>query len=234
MPSKREHLRTLMLHEFRLGRSATQALHNLRTTMGATSVSYKTVLVWFKKFKTGDEDLGDRPRPKPASNLDDGRLLALIEEDPPGAPGNWDNFWGWTVPRWFGTCTRWGRPGGRAGGQAGKINKLIKSSDSGIKFLVVYTDKSLSTLFADQVASHTSIFSQITTQAGPSDFTARLTCLFQPHEGRLHLGGRQHGHAVLRAVHVLERQPHLVLAALQHGRLHAQLRSGRGLKQGNG
>lgn len=82
MEISREGIRLLLLHEFRLGHSATKAVHNISATMGDDALSYDTAKRWFKRFKNGNFDLSDQPHPGRRSSVDDDLLLLLIEEEP--------------------------------------------------------------------------------------------------------------------------------------------------------
>ena len=52
-------LRVLLLHEFRLGRKATEAARNICSTMGEDTLSIHTVQHWFNWFKCGNFELND-------------------------------------------------------------------------------------------------------------------------------------------------------------------------------
>ena len=52
-------LRVLLLHEFRLGRKATEAARNIYSTMGEDTLSIRTVQHWFNRFKSGNLELND-------------------------------------------------------------------------------------------------------------------------------------------------------------------------------
>ena len=58
--SRRE-LRLLLLHEFRLGRKATEATSNICSTMGKDVLSIRTAQHWFHRFKNGNFELDDLP-----------------------------------------------------------------------------------------------------------------------------------------------------------------------------
>ena len=82
MKISRRELRVLLLHEFRLGRKATEATSNICDTMGKDTLSIRTAQHWFNRFKNGDFELDDLPRSgrPPLVNMD--VLKVLIEEDP--------------------------------------------------------------------------------------------------------------------------------------------------------
>ena len=75
-------LRLLLLHEFRLGRKATEAASNICHTMGEDVVSNRTAQNWFSRFKKGKFDLDDLPRSGRPLKVDVDALQQLIEEDP--------------------------------------------------------------------------------------------------------------------------------------------------------
>ena len=76
-------VRLLLLYEFRKkNSSARDATKNICDAMAPSTVSYDTAKVWFRKFKNGDFDLTDKPRSGRPVEVDQERLLELIEEDP--------------------------------------------------------------------------------------------------------------------------------------------------------
>ena len=79
--SRRE-LRLLLLHEFRLGRKATEATSNICGTMGNDVLSIRTAQHWFHRFKNGNFELDDLPRSGRPLEVDMGLLKQLIKEDP--------------------------------------------------------------------------------------------------------------------------------------------------------
>lgn len=78
----RKQLRTLLLYEFFLGHKAAEAVRNICGSFGQGMVSYHTAVDWFQKFKNGQFDLDDHDRPGRPVEVDETRILALIEEDP--------------------------------------------------------------------------------------------------------------------------------------------------------
>ena len=46
-------IRLILLHEFKLGRNATQAASNINIGLGKDTVSIRTAQVWFAKFRSG-------------------------------------------------------------------------------------------------------------------------------------------------------------------------------------
>ena len=56
-------IRALLLHEFRLGHKATEAANNICSTMGENVLSIRTAQHWFNRFKNGNLEIDDLPRP---------------------------------------------------------------------------------------------------------------------------------------------------------------------------
>ena len=52
-------IRVLLLHEFRLGRRATQETNNICNVMGEDAFSIRTVQQWFSCFTDGNLELDD-------------------------------------------------------------------------------------------------------------------------------------------------------------------------------
>ncbi len=61
MKISRRELQVLLLHEFRLGRKATEATSNICDTMGKGVLSIRTAQGWFNRFKNGNVELDDLP-----------------------------------------------------------------------------------------------------------------------------------------------------------------------------
>ncbi|UYV82279.1 hypothetical protein LAZ67_21001563 [Cordylochernes scorpioides] len=73
LPNLIWNLRIILLHEFKLGRSAAQATKNIIEAWGEASSSERTIRRWFQKFKVGDfglEDQDDRGRRSTFKNED--------------------------------------------------------------------------------------------------------------------------------------------------------------------
>jgi transposase len=79
--SRRE-LRVLLLHEFRLGRKATESTSNMRGTMGKDALSIRTAQHWLNRFKHGNFELNELPHSERPLQVDMDVLKQLIEEDP--------------------------------------------------------------------------------------------------------------------------------------------------------
>lgn len=81
MDFSRVHLRHAYLHEFRLGHTTSAALANISQAEGQGSTSLATVKRWFQKFRNGDFSLEDEPRSGRPVEVDEQRLLMLLEEN---------------------------------------------------------------------------------------------------------------------------------------------------------
>ena len=82
MKLSRRELRLLLLHEFRLGRKATEATSNICGTMGTAVLSIRTAQHWFYRFKNGNFELDDLPDSGRPLQVDMDLLKELIEQDP--------------------------------------------------------------------------------------------------------------------------------------------------------
>ncbi|CAF1265718.1 unnamed protein product [Didymodactylos carnosus] len=82
MKISRRELRVLLLHEFRLGRKATEATSNIYGTMGKDVLSIRATQHWFNRFKNGNFELDDLPRSGRPLEVDTDVLKQLIKEDP--------------------------------------------------------------------------------------------------------------------------------------------------------
>ena len=75
-------LPVLLLHEFRLGRKATEAARNICSTMGENTLSIRTAQHCFNRFKSGNFELNDSRHCGRPLEVDVDVLKQLIEEDP--------------------------------------------------------------------------------------------------------------------------------------------------------
>ena len=78
----RREIRSILLHEFRLGHKATEADNNICSTMGEDVLSIRTVQHCFNRFNNGNLELDDLPRPDRPLEVDVDHLKQLIEQDP--------------------------------------------------------------------------------------------------------------------------------------------------------
>ena len=81
MISRRE-LRVLLLHQFHLGRKATEAKSNTCSTMGKDVLSISTAQHRFHRFKNGNFELEDLPHTGRLLQMDIDPSKQLIGEDP--------------------------------------------------------------------------------------------------------------------------------------------------------
>ena len=82
MKLSRRELRLLLLHEFRLGRKATEATSNTCGTMGKAVLTIRTAQHWFHRFKNGNFEFDDLPHSGRLLQVDMDLLKELIEQDP--------------------------------------------------------------------------------------------------------------------------------------------------------
>ena len=81
MDDQKSKIRTL-LHEFHLGRGATEATRNVCQTVGIDAVNLRTTQRWFAKFRQGEEDIEDQPRSGRPVEIDREALLEHVEANP--------------------------------------------------------------------------------------------------------------------------------------------------------
>ena len=82
MNISRRELRVLLLHEFRLGRKATEAARNIRSRMGKDVLSIRTAQRWFNQFNECNFELDDLPHSGRPLEVNIDVLKQLIEEEP--------------------------------------------------------------------------------------------------------------------------------------------------------
>ena len=82
MNLSRREIRVLLLHEFRLAHKVTEAANNICGTMGENVLSIRTAQHGFNRFKNGNLELDDLPRPSRSLEVDVDHLKQLIEQDP--------------------------------------------------------------------------------------------------------------------------------------------------------
>ena len=79
---KKEDLRSVFLHKFKLGNNAAQTTANINKALGESTTSERTVRRWFQKFRGGDENLKDEDgmeRPPIFQNED---FRAIAKQNP--------------------------------------------------------------------------------------------------------------------------------------------------------
>lgn len=74
--------RSIMLYEFKKGENAAQCSRNICEIFGKESTSERTCQFWYKKFRSGDFDLIDKPRSGRPLAFNDEVLKLLIDENP--------------------------------------------------------------------------------------------------------------------------------------------------------
>ena len=82
MNLSRREIRVLLLHQFRLGHKATEAANNVCSTMGEDVLSIRTTQHCFNRFKKGNLELDDLPRPGTSLEVDVDHVKQFIEQDP--------------------------------------------------------------------------------------------------------------------------------------------------------
>lgn len=81
VPTK-QHLRELLIHYFFLKNSAYKTHQILVECYGEHALSKATCENWFKRFKSGDFDVQDKPRTGGPKKFEDEELEQLLDEDP--------------------------------------------------------------------------------------------------------------------------------------------------------
>ena len=82
MNLSRREIRVLLLYEFHLDHKATETINNICNTMGEDVLSIRTAQHWFNRFKHGNLELDDLPRPGRPLEVDVDHLKQPIEQDP--------------------------------------------------------------------------------------------------------------------------------------------------------
>lgn len=75
-------IRASLLYEFKRGAKATEAAERIRQAFGGECLSDRVAQQWFLRFRSGDEDLEEKPRSGRPRAFDDETLQNLIEVDP--------------------------------------------------------------------------------------------------------------------------------------------------------
>lgn len=71
-----------MLYEFRKGVNASKCKRNICEVYGEGTVDDRTCQRWFKRFRSGNFNLEDEPRPGRAVSFDNDLLKAIVKENP--------------------------------------------------------------------------------------------------------------------------------------------------------
>lgn len=78
MDNEKDHMRHIMLYEFRKGKTVGAATKDIREVYLDRAPALRTVKKWFAKFRSGDFNLEDQPRSGRPSELDDDVLRTLV------------------------------------------------------------------------------------------------------------------------------------------------------------
>jgi [histone H3]-lysine36 N-dimethyltransferase SETMAR len=79
--SEKREMRTALLFCFRLKKSAAESHRMLVQAYGDNALSDTTCRDWFRRFKSGDFDVGDKERPGQPKKFEDTELQSLLDED---------------------------------------------------------------------------------------------------------------------------------------------------------
>ena len=75
------HFRHMSVYYFRIGKNAVQARKKLYAVYGGKSLTECQCQNWFARFRSGDFDLKDAPRSGRATEVDDDKIKAMIENN---------------------------------------------------------------------------------------------------------------------------------------------------------
>uniref|UniRef100_A0A1B0DA78 Mos1 transposase HTH domain-containing protein n=1 Tax=Phlebotomus papatasi TaxID=29031 RepID=A0A1B0DA78_PHLPP len=78
MDNEKQHIRHIMLYEFRKGKTVGAATKDIRKVYLDLAPALRTETKWFVKFRSGDFNLEDQPRSGRPSELDDDVLRTLV------------------------------------------------------------------------------------------------------------------------------------------------------------
>lgn len=79
--SEKREMRTALLFCFRLKKTAAESHRMLVQAYGDNALSETTCRDWFRRFKSGDFDVGDKERPGQPKKFEDTELQSLLDED---------------------------------------------------------------------------------------------------------------------------------------------------------
>ncbi|KAI5132510.1 hypothetical protein NEAUS04_0442 [Nematocida ausubeli] len=78
----KETIRSILLYEFKCGRTMQEALQNIQSSYPSSTISLATVKRWFLKFSSGDLSLSDKTRTGRPSKVSAFKLEELINFNP--------------------------------------------------------------------------------------------------------------------------------------------------------
>ncbi|XP_014768378.1 histone-lysine N-methyltransferase SETMAR-like [Octopus bimaculoides] len=81
MGVSKEHLKHIMLYNFKQGNSAAEATRNIHSVYGEVCLNERSCRRWFAKFKNGDFSLKERPRIGRPVEFNDEFLLSELKND---------------------------------------------------------------------------------------------------------------------------------------------------------
>lgn len=82
MSKKREAIRNLIFHEFKLGRTPAEASRNICASNGRGSTTERTCFRWYSKFRSGNTHRKDKKRSGRPSTINKRALRRSIEAEP--------------------------------------------------------------------------------------------------------------------------------------------------------
>ncbi|CAD7005265.1 unnamed protein product [Ceratitis capitata] len=82
MDNKEDHMRHMMLYEFRKGKTVGAATKDIREVYLDRASALRSIKKCFAKFRSGDFNLEDQPRSGWPSELDDDVLRTLVANNP--------------------------------------------------------------------------------------------------------------------------------------------------------
>lgn len=75
-------IRVIFEYEFRRGTDAAETARNINAVFGENTANERTVRFWFNRFRSGNFDLKNESRGRPATKVNNDELKAIVEADP--------------------------------------------------------------------------------------------------------------------------------------------------------